>query len=123
MRLPHNELLAPIATRLGQLIRLLDSNRDGEVIGAARALGRTLRAAGADFHLLAETVEHGTVPVDCGYARHWRACADWIASNAMEDLNEREREFVSDLRYWGNEPTVKQEAWLRRIYDRERARR
>jgi hypothetical protein len=127
MQLPHHELLAPIAARLGQLIRLLDSDRDGEVISAARALGRTLRAAGADFHLLAETVGRGAAPEErtapcAGNTRHWRGCADWLAFNAMDDLNEREREFVSDLRYWGNEPTKKQAAWLRRLYDRERAR-
>jgi hypothetical protein len=50
--------LAPIAGKLGSLIRLLSSDRDGEVIAAARAINRTLKAAGADIHLLADRVEH-----------------------------------------------------------------
>jgi hypothetical protein len=50
--------LAPIAGKVGSLIRLLASDREGEVVAAARALGRTLKAHGADFHVLADRVEH-----------------------------------------------------------------
>jgi hypothetical protein len=50
--------LAPIAGKLSGLVRLLSSDRDGEVVAAARALGRTLKAHGADFHALADRVEH-----------------------------------------------------------------
>jgi hypothetical protein len=45
--------LAAIADKLGKLIRLLTSDCDGEVIGAARAITRTLDAAGLDIHALA----------------------------------------------------------------------
>ena len=36
---------------------MLASERDGEVVAAARAIVRTLKAAGADIHVLAERVE------------------------------------------------------------------
>jgi hypothetical protein len=49
-------VLAPVADRLGKLLRLLSSDRDGEVIGAARAIVRTLGSAGLDVHALAESL-------------------------------------------------------------------
>ena len=51
-----------ILPRLGQLIRMLASDQDGEALAAARALGRTLKADGATFHDLAEAVEAGRTP-------------------------------------------------------------
>jgi hypothetical protein len=60
--------LAPIADKLGKLIRLLGSDRDGEVVAAAQALQRTLKSAGADLHTLADLVEkpngHGLSEAD-----------------------------------------------------------
>src|SRR5262245_17720064 len=47
--------LAPTARiALAKLIRLLASDRDGEVVAAARALGRSLAAAGYDYHAFAQ---------------------------------------------------------------------
>jgi hypothetical protein len=51
------DVLAPIANRLATLIRLLSSDKDGEVLAAARAMVRTLKAKGVDIHALAECVE------------------------------------------------------------------
>jgi hypothetical protein len=48
---------APIAGKLSRLGRLRSSDRDGEVIAAVRAIDRTLRAAGADIHALADRIE------------------------------------------------------------------
>ena len=50
-------LTPPIAGKLGRFIRLLGSDRDGEVIAAARALIRVLNTAGTDLHALADHVE------------------------------------------------------------------
>ena len=47
----------PLEQKLGTFIRMLASERDGEVVAAARAIVRTLKAAGADIHVLAERVE------------------------------------------------------------------
>ena len=47
--------LAPIADQLKPLIRLLSSNQDGEVVAAARALNRLLKANGSDIHAIADS--------------------------------------------------------------------
>ena len=46
-----------IVGKLATLIRLLSSDRDGEVIATVRALVRTLNSAGSDIHALAEHIE------------------------------------------------------------------
>ena len=43
--------------KLASSIRLLASDREGEVVAAARAAVRTLKAAGGDIHVLADLVE------------------------------------------------------------------
>ena len=50
--------LTSIAGRLAKYIRLLASDKDGEVVASARAMQRTLLGIGADFHCLADRVEH-----------------------------------------------------------------
>jgi hypothetical protein len=45
------------AERVGQLIRMLGSDREGERHAALGALDRTLRNAGLDFNVLASAVE------------------------------------------------------------------
>ena len=42
--------LAPIAPKLAKLLPLLGSDKHGEVVAAALAVGRTLASAGADWH-------------------------------------------------------------------------
>jgi hypothetical protein len=49
--------LTPIASRLATFIRLLSSDKDGEIVAAARAIRRTLKAIGADIHALADRIE------------------------------------------------------------------
>jgi len=49
--------LAPIADRLGKFIRLLSSDKDGEVVAAARAIVRTLQAEKLDIHVLADMIK------------------------------------------------------------------
>jgi hypothetical protein len=46
-----------VTTRVGQLIRLLSSDKPGEAGAAAQALNRTLATAGLDVHDLARVVE------------------------------------------------------------------
>ena len=52
-----------ILPRVGALLRLLGSDQDGEALGAARALGRTLSASGLDLHALADVVENPPAPM------------------------------------------------------------
>jgi hypothetical protein len=78
--------LAPIADRLGKMIRMLSSDRDGDVISAARAINRALRNEGLDIHTLAEGIEKpndGTLNeaemkklYDAGYDAGLRAAED-----------------------------------------------
>ncbi len=122
--------LAPVAPKLGKLLPVLASNHDGEVVAAARAIGRTLQAAGLDFHALAGAVTSpaaapspqpqpaddywdGTDPDD------WRTMARWCRDFDAGRLTPREHGFVWDLasdRYARREPSDKQRKWLRAIY-------
>jgi hypothetical protein len=47
----------PVRSKLANFVRLLASDRDGEVIATARAILRTLRATGSDVHALADLIE------------------------------------------------------------------
>jgi hypothetical protein len=44
-------------SRIGDLVRRLSSDSDGERVATVRAMDRTLKTAGADFHALAEHIE------------------------------------------------------------------
>jgi hypothetical protein len=48
-----------VTRRIGQLIRLLSSDHQGEAGAAAQALNRTLTSAGLDIHELAKLAENG----------------------------------------------------------------
>ncbi len=52
-----------VLPRVGALVRMLGSPIDGEALGAARALGRTLQGVGADLHALADRIENPPAPV------------------------------------------------------------
>ena len=45
--------LPAVQDKLAKLVLMLGSDRDGEVIASAHAIGRTLKAAGQDWHALA----------------------------------------------------------------------
>lgn len=49
--------LTPIAGKLASLVRMLSSDKEGEVLGAAAAIIRMLQSASADIHALADLVE------------------------------------------------------------------
>lgn len=46
-----------LARRIGKTVALLGSPEDGEALAAARAIGRTLEAAGMDWHAFAAMVQ------------------------------------------------------------------
>src|SRR5215469_357453 len=52
------DVLAPIVGRLAACIRMLSSDKDGDVIAAARGLVRMLKGAGTDIHTLADRIEN-----------------------------------------------------------------
>jgi hypothetical protein len=57
--LAMSRALAPIADKVGKLLRLLTSDHDGEVVAAARKLNRALEQAGLDMHDLADGLANG----------------------------------------------------------------
>ena len=121
--------IGPIAGKLKPLLLLLSSDRDGEALAAARALGRTLKAAGCDFHDLAATLTSAASAKTKFHdeeepprQRERKADGDW---RAMRDFCldrptrlRREREFLESLRKWRGNITEKQCAWLEAIYTR-----
>jgi hypothetical protein len=140
---------APIADKLGKIIRMLSSDKDGDVLAAAHALKRTLEGANLDIHMLAAGIEesngkkfteadaieiyqrgvedgrkaakqNGTVSVDGEPS--WNDIARECAAQIAR-LQPREREFISDMVAWtthGGMPTDKQAKWLRSIWARVR---
>ncbi|NEU13556.1 hypothetical protein G3T14_15660 [Methylobacterium sp. BTF04] len=52
-----------ILPKLAKLLPLLASDNDGEVVATARAIQRTLSAAGSDFHALAKALTEDTPTV------------------------------------------------------------
>jgi hypothetical protein len=108
--------LAVVAPRIGQLIRLLGSDQDGEVVAAARALGRTLASVGEDFHTLADTIER-SAPAAHRECDDHRAIARWIL-NSADSLSPKEFAFVADMANRFGSLSERQEAWLFAIYER-----
>jgi hypothetical protein len=141
-------LAPPIANKLGKLIRLLSSDKDGEVVAAVAAIRRTLNSENLTIHDLAEGLatddrkftesdaqeiyRRGTADGrreadhDSGFRSvdepSWNEIARECEA-ASGRLNEREREFVGDMvrsTVRGGKPTEKQAKWLRAIYTRVR---
>ena len=119
----------PFETKLGKLIRLLGSDKPGEVVAAADAINRSLRSAGMDIHQLAEAVERvPLVPQGAPDTSHddeqlrWRETRNWCADRA-EFLTKRELEFITSMANWRGRPTHKQMNWLLMIERRIRRSR
>ena len=119
--------LTPIRPRLAALLPRLASESDGEVVATARAIGRQLRRAGADWHALAEAVTAEprerpvyTEPAPDPYADP-RDVVLWLEMRPHR-LRPKERAFINDLaayvRLGTFRPTAKQLNWLDKIHAR-----
>lgn len=101
--------------RLGKLIKLLSSDKAGEVTAAAAAIQRELQSAGLDIHALAEHVETlSSVPQSNRTEKPfdaWYSVRGFCAQH-VELLNERDREFLASLSHWRGPLTEKQAQWL-----------
>jgi len=107
--------------KLGKLIRMLSSDKDGEVLAAASAIKRTLAAEGSDIHALADALcrlqpQHRPRHED---DNDWHGIACECQAHG---LSRREQNFVADMVAWTafREPTQKQRAWLLSIHTRVR---
>src|SRR4051812_22150318 len=122
--------LAPIVPRLAKLLPLLSSDKSGEVVAAANAIGRTLATVNADWHDLVAHLqsEPRTVVVYRDVYRDppsaepsdWRAMLR-VCADRYSRLSVREQQFVASLANWRGRPTPKQMDWLEAIYERVRA--
>jgi hypothetical protein len=122
------------ATRIGALVRLLSSDKAGEVLASARAINRTLESAGADIHHLADVVEHGlthptlappTPPEEEGDYEDVPAMLHYCVLY-IDRLDGREADFIRSMRRYQArfradfQPSQKQVNWLLSIYYRLR---
>jgi hypothetical protein len=55
--LEMTDALGPIAGKLAACLRMLSSNKDGDIVAAAHGLMRMLKGAGTDIHALADRIE------------------------------------------------------------------
>ena len=127
--------------RIAMTIRLLASERDGEIIAAVHALKRTLASAGTDLNGLAHGIEnlgkgvsneewkkiwdmavqhtenrlHGADDfIDSTGKPTWEAVALFCQRNKQR-LDTRHHQFIDDMAsrtVWGHEPTEKQHKYL-----------
>jgi hypothetical protein len=105
--------------KLHKLILLLSSDVDGEVLGAARAIGRTLQTAGRDWHDLADALTHDDRANDKPTTPDWRtAVSDCLAH--VEWLTPREVSFLRNIRR-ASRISAKQSAWLTDIWEQVRS--
>jgi hypothetical protein len=136
--------------KLEKLVRLLSSDKEGEVIAAAHAIKRTLANVGSDIHELAERIKGGKLSesemrkiYDAGYdagVKDEKSAAETnvkfadveepsshvdMAKFCIEHargLSAWEHNFVEEMFYW-HYPTEKQLIILRRIYATQKRRR
>jgi hypothetical protein len=108
-----------IAPTLAKLIRMLSSDRDGEVIASIHAMRRVLASVGLSLHDLADAIElpNRASQYD-DYADDWRVMASCARHSHL--LSEREISFVTTMTRWRGNPSRKQAEWLEAIYDRIR---
>ena len=135
--------------KLEKLVRLLSSDKDHEVLAAARAIQRTLSGAGSDIHELADRIKGGKLSesemqriYDAGVQEgkdaaaaaagfkntegpSWLEMAEYCAGHDDGRLSAKERGFVEDMVRWcaRREPSEKQGRWLHVLYVRLGRRR
>jgi hypothetical protein len=105
-------LPATITPTLGKLIPRLASDKAGEVVATAAAIGRVLTANGLDWHDLAAAVHQPTAD--------WQDQLPFCAMHA-DRLSDKEKEFLAALAHWRGEPTRKQLDWLEAIASKLRS--
>jgi hypothetical protein len=95
--------------RIAMVIRLLASDKDGEIIAAVHALKRTLRSAGTENRL------HGADEfIDSSGKPTWQSVALFCQRNKQR-LDARHHQFIDDMAsrtVWDREPTEKQHKYL-----------
>lgn len=111
--------------RIPQLVRLLASDSDGEVVAAARALRRTLASVSMDMNDLAARLEGHDVPDQAKMPSSWASMSSQKRAAFLEMalrgdvLSSWERDFAESVRgqiQTGRRLSEKQDAICARIY-------
>jgi hypothetical protein len=114
---------ADIAPRIAKLLRLLASDKPGELVASVQALRRVLGSANLDLHDLANVVEFAArreapqvalTTADDDDAREMIRCC----RECSDLLTNKELAFVRSMAKWRGEPTKRQMAWLSSLYER-----
>jgi hypothetical protein len=107
--------------RLAQLIRLLGSDQEGEVVAAVLAIKRCLAAQGQDLHDLANAIARSAEGLPAAPAARQcddhRAIARWLLDSDAR-LSPKEWAFVTQMANRFGSVSERQEAWLMAIFDR-----
>jgi hypothetical protein len=106
-----------INERLKKLLLMLSSDHPGEIASAARAIGRTLKEAGTDWHGLVGRLSDPASNNDPGAAADLHEMRSFCLQRA-DLLRPREHEFLNSLATWSGDLTEKQHHWLVAIYGR-----
>ena len=111
---------ADIAPMIAKLLRLLASDKPGELVASVHALRRVLGSANLDLHDLANVVEFAArreapqVASATADVREMIKCCH----ECSDLLSEKELAFVRSMAKWRGEPTKRQMAWLSSLYER-----
>ena len=112
-----------IAPTIAKLLRLLASDKPGELVASVHAMRRVLGSAELDLHDLANVVEFAarreapqvaSATADDDDAREMIRCC----RECSDLLSAKELAFVRSMARWRGEPTKRQRAWLSSLYER-----
>jgi hypothetical protein len=125
---------ANIAPTTAKLLRLLGSDKPGEIIASVHALRRVLGSVNLDLHDLATMVEGAArreiprveMTADNPFSRMHKASTRRDVARAMlrrcgecsDLLSAKEIAFIRTLTTWRGEPSARQLAWLSSLYER-----
>jgi hypothetical protein len=118
---------SPVATRVGQLLRLaISTDKDGEALNALAAVRRTLAAVDLDLHAVEIGLQQAP-PTAVDPAEPEQQKRDWrsevkFCHRHRDQLAEHECGLVNTLMRWKGTPTPKQLDWLARIVQRIKAK-
>ncbi len=95
-------------SRVGNLIRRLSSDHDGELVAVVHALRRTLASAGCTLHDLADVIEAAGAHADQNAVRaQWRRDVKALLRR-RDELTDWELRFVRNISRYRIQPSAKQ---------------